>query len=460
MISLKALADALCPELEMAEKTPIKKAGVYTDANRGDLHELARSLGKLHNDHDVECPGCHRYDPSNPHRHQIGPSTKVPGTSAIQCLSKTCAGHKGGTFTYVDAYAGWHGISEEEAVKRLSSKPANDSEPFGIKWLGVDELFAPQTDAAYLVKDLGIAPGAPTFLVGQGGVGKTMAAMALGISIVTGQPIWGTNWKPSRTGKVAHLDYEMGARLDALRLQRMALGMGVSVDELRGKWRTAAFPPIKLTNKRALDFLCYAFDGLALAILDSARAMMPGVEENSSQVRDYLDLCAVASEKTGCVPLIIHHAGKTDIRGTKARKEMGRGSSAFFDAASSYFVMTGEKASPFLLTHDKNREQGTYQPDTTLQIKDLPNGGLIVCPAAAGVVASPGAASLTILKESVLSVLRQSPDEGMSGAAVAKHLRIRPSDVKVAFEELMRDGKIVHNGVAGSKGRWLANPIN
>ncbi len=453
---LGALASKLADTAEPHDKPgPAKTSpeSIYTRANAVSARDVMTWLGKMRGEHPV-CTGCGECD----------------GTSVVFCHDGVKCSHdrcsqRGlmGFRTPVDLVAEVRNVEPREAARLIIDRFLAEPSPAVTSaddWhvLSVEELFTPQTDAAFLVKDLGLAPGAPSFLIGQGFVGKTITAMSLGISVATGRPIWGQPWAPTRTGRVLHFDYEQGRRVTSKRLQRLAAGLGVSQAELSGRWGCGVLPRFDLTTADAIEIYSRLCEGYALVILDSLKGATPGVEENSSAIRDFVRVLTAASERTGATMLVIHHAGKSPLAGQgRPRKEMGRGSSAIFDEAQSVFVLTGEKGQPFLVTHEKDRERGSTVEDFTLSIVDTADGGLAVRGAGAPVRASSGAADLEKQKARVLALLRET-EPGLSRRGLAKHLSKRPTELDPALEALLDEGLIEHNGAKGAFARYLAVP--
>jgi hypothetical protein len=238
--------------------------------------------------------------------------------------------------------------------------------------LDVDALFAPLPPVPWLVRGLDMCPGAPTLLAGYGFSGKTLAAQSLALSVATGRPTWG--YYETRRGRVVHIDLEQGARLTSERYQRLARGMGIHPDELRGQLAVAALPSLRLTDSSAREQLLRACDGAALLIVDSLRAGAPEIEENSSAFRGCLDMLTDVSERTGATPLVIHHARKPQQDAAGGAKTTIRGSSAIFDACASVLVLSGQKGEPVLLTHEKARTSGITAEDFGLRIDDVASG--------------------------------------------------------------------------------------
>jgi hypothetical protein len=253
----------------------------------------------------------------------------------------------------------------------------------GIRTIGPLEIFAPLPPIPYVVGGIFITPGPPTLLGGYGFCGKTVTAQSIALAVASGLDLWGVFGV--KQGKVLHLDYEQGERLTRERYQRLAVGAGVDPTKLGSDvLRLAALPTTYLDSEDAFEVLSATFDGYALVVIDSLRASMPSVDENSSEVRRHLDMLTRISERTGCAVLIIHHARKTGSDDKPGDPKMVlRGSSAIFDACGNVFAMAAEKGRPTRVSHLKERTRGIPIEDFGLQIVDVligndPRAGLRV----------------------------------------------------------------------------------
>lgn len=318
----------------------------------------------------------------------------------------------------------------------------------GVKLLGVDEIFATQPDAQFLIPALGIAPGAPTGLFGQGYVGKTLIATSIALAVASGSLVWGLYM--ARRGRVLHLDYEQGLRVTARRTQRLARGMGIAPESLRNRMSWGILPNLRLTSKDAEDHFAELFTGYALVILDALKGLTPGVEENSSEIRDYMNILTRAAERTGCVVLLLHHAGKTPPTGSKPRKEMGRGSSGIFDECQTVFVATGEKGQPIYVSHEKDRELGATVQDFGLRIEDVnlegdPKAGLRVVHLDAS--QTKQGPDLDAEMDRVIGLVRKCIEKcpGIAGAELIQpRVGVRMATVRAAVRSLLVSGEVVN----------------
>lgn len=257
-------------------------------------------------------------------------------------------------------------ILERERVS-LDLPIALRTAPESPRWRDhdADAVFAPLPPLQPLVEGFGFYPGPPTIFAGAGFTMKTLATQSLALSVASGVEAVGRF--PVRQGRVRHLDLEQGQRITFERYQRLAAGLGIGVEELRGRLSVviANAPEVHLDSPRAGDVYASEFDGYALAAIDSFRAATPNADENSSEVRRYLDLLANVSEKTGCAFIVIHHARKS-IDGAADRASL-RGSSAIFDAAAAVYVFSrARRHEPVLVRHEKDRVTGVLQPDLWL----------------------------------------------------------------------------------------------
>lgn len=262
----------------------------------------------------------------------------------------------------------FYAASAEKPANGNADAPPVEEQP-AIVFLAHDDLFSPEPENENLVVSaLGIGSGPPVGVFGQGFVGKTILSMSLGMSVALGRPLWGQY--PVSQGVWVHFDYEQGRRETKKRVQLLARGFGVWRGDLQDRMRVAVYPETNLTSPEALKHYVEAMSGASIATIDALKGITPGIEENSSAMRDYIRTLSLASEKTGCAVVLIHHAGKFD--GKKARKEMGRGSSAIYDECQSVFVVTGERDQDKRVTHEKDRELGSLVPEFALRFEDVP----------------------------------------------------------------------------------------
>jgi len=252
-------------------------------------------------------------------------------------------------------------LSERVAALRSASR--------AIECFGPAEIAKPLADVAYLIEGLRIAKGAPLLMAGPGFIGKTAIAQSLMLSLASGQRVFGVySCKPCT---VLHVDLEQGRDLTFRRYQRFARGMGVDLLSLENRLRVAIKPAVRLDSDDAEDEYSRVLEGVDFAVIDCLRAAAPTADENSSEVRRWIDLLDRIGEKTGTVVALIHHMKKPNANAPEGARNAIRGSSAIFDACGAVFAFTGEKGQPARVHHEKERTKGILLDDFGLRIEDV-----------------------------------------------------------------------------------------
>jgi hypothetical protein len=245
-----------------------------------------------------------------------------------QAIAAQGYGDVGDVDAFLDAAAGAVAEHQREASR------VDGGLVLGVRPIDVDDLLVPLPPVDFLSRDLQWCVGRPATVVGVGGCGKTMAIQSAALSLASGaRPIW-DHFAVGRRARVLHLDHDNGTRATQRRYQRLAFGMGLSADDLRGFLRFVPGPKTRLTDARARDAYRRAVEGWDLCILDSLRGFTTGVDENDARIRDCFDqILMPVSEDTGCAFVVLHHMGKGAAQ--KPDNEAGRGSSAIFDGSGS-----------------------------------------------------------------------------------------------------------------------------
>lgn len=226
----------------------------------------------------------------------------------------------------------------------------------------------------WLCEAVGLAPGAVSLFAGYGYSRKTMALQGAAMSVASGSRLWGLY--SVRQGRALHLDYEQGRRVTQERYQRLARGMGFELSTLpKDALTVGCMPRIYLDEKEAPDELLRLCDGVTLVVVDSLRAAFPHADENSSEVRSYLDVLNRVSERTGATICVIHHARKPNKDSADGATFAIRGSSALFDACQSVYVFEGAKDTPTTVHHQKDRIRGVTVEEFGLTSEDLERDG-------------------------------------------------------------------------------------
>lgn len=260
---------------------------------------------------------------------------------------------------------------EDFAAERERRKKREAEDAWNM--LGVEELAEKLPPVPWLCEPLGMAPGAVSLVAGYGYSRKTMAMQSLALSVAAGCSLWGVF--SVRRGPAVHLDYEQGRRLTQERYQRLSRGMGFEVGDLpKSALRVACMPRVYLETQAAIDSLLPLVEGAAFVLVDSLKAAFPHADENSSDVRSYLDALNHVSERTGATIAVIHHARKPNAQQGGTATHAIRGSSALFDACQSVYVFEGEKDTATTVHHQKDRIRGATCEDFGITSEDVTQG--------------------------------------------------------------------------------------
>lgn len=337
----------------------------------------------------------------------------------------------------------------EQVIEVAFAPPPSRAER--ITWLGMRELCKPLPAMEWAVPGLQLGPGRPYLIVAYAFSLKTLGAQQLALAKATGRAVWG-NFS-CVAGKVAHFDHEQGMRATIGRYQRSMVGMRTDADAIGDRLRVAVFPDVHLTDLDAADVLARACDGTSLAIIDSFRASTPGAEENSSDVRRYLDLLSLVSDKTGCAFMVLHHAGKSGKdNGYTDSRMVARGSSGIVDACGGVLVLhpPRDKGGPRLVQMAKAPAEATGAPidDFMLAVEDVeadgdPRAGVCVSyePIAGEDPQAARSAALAADCERVLAGVLETPDS--SPNVLRAKVGIAKTRLLEALEILEQDGRIV-----------------
>jgi hypothetical protein len=326
--------------------------------------------------------------------------------------------------------------------------------------LDADAIFDELPPVPWVVEALEFAPGPVSMLAGYGYSKKTLAAQSLAVSVAAGVELYG-RWGV-RQGKVTHVDYEQGSRLTRERYQRLARGMGVSVDELRGQLESVSLPGTYLDSANAEAVFTRALEGSALCIVDSLRAAAPSIDENASDARRVLDMLARVSENTGCMCLVIHHARKPSMTDSGGSKMQIRGTGAFWDSCQSVLILgadSGGEAS--IVEHEKARITGRTCTTFALEVEDVERDGdarwglRLTAEDADDLERKRGDAHLEELCKHVLDTVRRNP--GLGTKALCGLARRKHSNVLMSLQILERDGAIRNLSVGRGGAKWHAH---
>lgn len=125
------------------------------------------------------------------------------------------------------------------------------------------EIFAKLPPYPWLIPGLHLAPGRISLLNGYANAGKTVIAISIALAVASGKPVWGT-YAPAKSGKVLHLNGEIGSYLARERYQRLARGAGLDIDALvtSGNVTLANYPAVRLDDddfEERLESVCAGY---------------------------------------------------------------------------------------------------------------------------------------------------------------------------------------------------------
>lgn len=337
---------------------------------------------------------------------------------------------------------------------------ANDSAPSKslFTWEGATDIMGKLPPIRWVCRELCIGPGRPTLVQGYGFSGKTMALQAFALAVAAGKPAFG--YFRVVQGRVLHIDYEQGKHATKRRYQRMMLAMGLSLDDIGERLQLTCFPSAYLTDTGIEKRLAKECAGVAVCIIDSFRAAIPGQDENESTVRQFLDMLTRISETSGCSFVVVHHSGKGGKE--KDSREKSRGSSAIFDACGTVIDLFAAK--PFepikvAIVKASASNEGRSPEPFYLCLQDIASedgadtkAGLLVEHMTSEQVEQPEAPSDSWRRDldEVLTCLRAN--SGNSQNTIAGLCGKRKDRVRDCLKELERVGYARHEKAAGRDG--------
>ena len=182
-------------------------------------------------------------------------------------------------------------------------------------------------DLGWICRALGIVPGRPTTLYGEGGGRKSWFAKAMALAIASDSSVLGRFRFDAE--RCLYIDNEGGGpKIARMHFQLLARGMDIDIASLEKRLGYIWRPVRKWDGAKAEADLKKLVRGFGLVIVDAWRGCAPGIDENSIAAAGPLDMATEISQATNAAIMFIDHAsGKSDgkganrLRGHTAKKD-------------------------------------------------------------------------------------------------------------------------------------------
>jgi hypothetical protein len=275
-----------------------------------------------------------------------------------------------------------------ESVGRY--EPAEDvTKPAASRFafLTLEEMTEKLGPIPWVCRDLRLAPGFPTMVAGYGFAGKTVSCQQLLLAKACGKLRGLERFAMGSAERVVHIDWDQGRRTTIERYQRLAYAYNLDLSEImRGGYLDVSVLPDAFLNEKSIEIeLAAILNGAKVCLIDSMTSALPGVDENTSAIAQYLYMLGRVSERTGCCIIVLHHFRKGDKTKDADPAQLIRGNSAIFNAVSTAYAIVGTKGEPTVWQCVKQRLTGVTVDDfyTTVvdvgeEVGDMPPPGLRV----------------------------------------------------------------------------------
>jgi len=196
-------------------------------------------------------------------------------------------------------------------------------------------------------------------IVAPGGTGKSQALMQIGVSAVTGSPLFGV-WEVGETGSVLMLlaeddEEEIHRRLNNVIGQLALSGDIAAIAALRKnlilKSMVGENNLMTETNQsREVQQTIYVdrliataaqIPDLKLIVIDPASRFRGGDENAAQDTTRFVEAIELLAQATGATILIAHHTNKGSMQATDASQNASRGSSALTDGVRWQMNLAG-----------------------------------------------------------------------------------------------------------------------
>lgn len=196
----------------------------------------------------------------------------------------------------------------------------------------------------YLVENL-LHKNTSNLLTAYAGTGKSLIAMSISYSVITGQPLWGC-FRVHQTGGVLIVDEENPGAFLRDRLIKMGFTEGMPLHFLH-------YQSIKLDNPQCFNELIEVIKQTkpVLVVFDALIRLHNAKENDNSEMAYVMGKIRDLINQTGVTALTIHH----DKKGAGDRKERARGGSDIVGAVDNQICLEVKEDETLVLSPGKCR---------------------------------------------------------------------------------------------------------
>lgn len=216
----------------------------------------------------------------------------------------------------------------------------------------------------YLFRDLHVSRGRTTCICASSFSGKSLLTMHLAAALATGNKYLGAFDAGKSAKKIRILNWD-APRADALQpMPRIVAGfvhpdtpyrapaLALLEEQAQCKIEVITLDgSMYLTDHDARKTIGAFFADTDLVIVDAFRSAAKGADENSSEIRQYIDLLSMMAQEHNTTCINVAHTGKSESNG----KFSIRGSSAIVDAHSTKFDLCNEGSQTYSIKFTKAR---------------------------------------------------------------------------------------------------------
>lgn len=165
-----------------------------------------------------------------------------------------------------------------------------------------------------------------SMLYAQRGIGKTNVALTLGITLATGNSMFGGRWIAAEARKVLYIDGEMQASVLQGRLTRIQKAFDTTLDLenlyiLTPDIQPCGVPMPNLATPEGQQAIEPFLAGVALVIVDNISCLCRGGRENDAESWAPLQEWSLDLRKRNISVLFVHHSNKTGSQRGSNKKE-------------------------------------------------------------------------------------------------------------------------------------------